>query len=76
MVQANINIKVTEDVKDALDKLKLHPREPYHEVIAKLIEIYAMMRTYKVDSLKNYEKDLDIDPAELMDLLREVYKRL
>lgn len=76
MVQANINIKVTEDVKDALNRLKLHPREPYHEVIAKLIEVYAMMRAYKEESLKGYEKDLDLTATESMDLLREVYKRL
>lgn len=31
-------IKVSEEVKANLDKLKVHPREPYSDVIKKLME--------------------------------------
>ena len=40
LVQANINIKVTENLKEKLNDLKVHPREPYHEVITRLLEFY------------------------------------
>ena len=30
-------IRITEDLKKKLDKLKVHPRQPYEEVILKLI---------------------------------------
>lgn len=75
-MQANINIKVTEDVKDALDRLKLHPREPYHEVIGKLIETYVMMRDLKEEYTKEIKTEVDVDPAKHLDLFREIYKRL
>jgi len=32
-------IRLNEAVKQELDKLKIHPREPYEEVIKKLIEM-------------------------------------
>jgi predicted CopG family antitoxin len=31
-------IKIKDDVKSELDKLKLHPREPYSDVIKRLME--------------------------------------
>jgi len=33
-------IQVDEEVKVKLDKLKIHPREPYSDVIKRLIEFY------------------------------------
>lgn len=35
---AIITIKVNEDIKKRLDTLKVHPREPYWEVIKRLID--------------------------------------
>jgi len=35
---ALFNVKVSEKVKERLDKLKVHPREPYTEVIQRLID--------------------------------------
>ena len=35
---AAINIKVTRDIKDRLDRKKVHPREPYYEVIERLLD--------------------------------------
>jgi len=32
------NIRITERVKEKLDALKVHPREPYYEVIERLID--------------------------------------
>jgi hypothetical protein len=37
-MQANINIKVTEEIRTRLDKLKAHPRQPYWEVIKRLLD--------------------------------------
>jgi len=37
-------IAVTEDVKKKLDELKIHRREPYYEVIERLIESYRRDR--------------------------------
>lgn len=31
-------IKITKEVKEGLDKLKIHTRQPYNEVIQKLLE--------------------------------------
>jgi predicted CopG family antitoxin len=33
-------IQVDESIKARLDKLKLHPREPYSDVIKRLLEFY------------------------------------
>ena len=76
LLQANINIKVTEDVKDALDRLKLHRREPYHEVIAKLIVTFVIMQELKEKYTKEVKTEVDVDPAEHLDLFKELYKRL
>lgn len=35
---AAINIKVTREIKDRLDHKKVHPREPYYEVIERLLD--------------------------------------
>jgi len=37
-MQANINIKVTEEIRIRLDHLKAHPRQPYWEIIKKLLD--------------------------------------
>jgi len=35
---ALLGIKISTNVKEKLDKLKIHPREPYTEVIQRLID--------------------------------------
>ena len=35
---ANKLIKVTEDIKNKLDKLKIHPRETYNDLLMRLIK--------------------------------------
>ena len=35
-----ITVKLTPEVKDRLTKLKIHPRQPYDEVIAMLLDHY------------------------------------
>jgi len=37
---AAINVKVTREIKEKLDKMKIHPREPYYEVILRLLDKY------------------------------------
>ena len=63
IVQANLNIKVTEDVKAELDKLKLHPREPYHEVIWTLIQVYQVLSEFK--------KKMDETKGEISEEMKE-----
>ena len=72
MVQANINIKVTNILKKELDELKTHPREPYHEIIKKLIDVYQLLSSIKRDSIK----DNDFDPADYLEALRQIYHKL
>ena len=38
----NTTIKLSEKTKDDLDKYKVHPRQPYDEVIRMLIKYYQM----------------------------------
>jgi len=40
-------IRVPEDIKKKLDELKIHPRQPYHEVIQKLLEVYEEWKELK-----------------------------
>jgi len=37
---AAINIKVTKPIKEKLDNMKVHPREPYYEVINRLLDYF------------------------------------
>jgi len=37
---ASKDIKITPSVKKKLDHMKIHYREPYHEVIARLIDYF------------------------------------
>ena len=38
MKPAATTIKVTREIKDRLDGRKVHPREPYNDVIARLLD--------------------------------------
>ncbi|MEM4004669.1 MAG: BfmA/BtgA family mobilization protein [Desulfurococcaceae archaeon] len=38
-------IKVSVETKKRLDKLKVHPREPYEDVIKRLLEFYEKHST-------------------------------
>jgi len=74
IIQANINIKVTEEIKSKLDKIKLHPREPYHETISKLIEIYELLDIIKKNTAKEIESDFD--PSEYLEVIKKIYYKL
>ena len=39
---ATEDIKITPSIKKALDQLKIHPREPYYEVIQRLLDYMSM----------------------------------
>ncbi|MBT8508606.1 hypothetical protein AZH53_09335 [Methanomicrobiaceae archaeon CYW5] len=38
MKPAATTIKVTRELKDRLDRCKVHPREPYNDVIARILD--------------------------------------
>jgi len=67
---ANINIKVTKEIKDELDKIKLHPREPYHEVIYDLIQIYLAFAEIK----KEGEESKGVITEELEKKMVNIYR--
>ncbi len=35
-----VHIRITKEAKDMLDSLKVHPREPYHEVVDRVLKFY------------------------------------
>jgi hypothetical protein len=41
---ALLGVKISSKVKDRLDLLKVHPREPYTEVIDRLLDFYEKHR--------------------------------
>ena len=49
---AIITIKVNEDIKKRLDGLKVHPREPYWEVIKRLIDYMEQQELTSIGDLK------------------------
>jgi len=40
MMSEKTTIQIEEDVKKKLERLKIHPREPFNDVIKRLIEFY------------------------------------
>ena len=40
MKREKTTIQISNEIKTKLDKLKVHPREPYEDVIKRLIETY------------------------------------
>ena len=46
MISKNTTIRVSGQLKRKLDKLKIHPREPYEEAIERLIE-NGKIKTHK-----------------------------
>ena len=40
-----VGIRILKKDKERLDKLKEHPKQPYHEVVSMLVEFYDGMQT-------------------------------
>jgi hypothetical protein len=49
---AIITIKVNEEIKKRLDAMKIHPREPYWEVIKRLLDYMDMQPLTSFDKEK------------------------
>jgi len=58
---AVITIKVNLEIKEALDKIKIHPREPYYEVIKRLIEGKDPKSCNHDCKYCNYNKEVCLD---------------
>jgi sulfopyruvate decarboxylase TPP-binding subunit len=46
-------IKITEEQKRILDKLKVHPRQPYHEVLQQILELITISTFTKKEREEN-----------------------
>jgi len=44
MMARKSTIQVDNDLKARLDKLKIHPREPYSDVIKRLVDFYESQK--------------------------------
>jgi predicted DNA-binding protein len=44
MSQKGTTIHLSSETKQELDKLKVHPRQPYEEIIKKLLEEYKKVK--------------------------------
>ena len=52
-------IQVSKEVKELLDQLKLHPREPYDSVIRRLIETRMDEEPLSEETLRRIEEALE-----------------
>ena len=52
-------IQVSREVKELLDQLKLHPREPYDSVIRRLVEAQFDEEPLSEESLRRLEEALE-----------------
>ena len=52
-------IQVSREVKELLDQLKLHPREPYDSVIRRLVESQLDEEPLSEESLRRLEEALE-----------------
>lgn len=67
------NVKVSESNKKRLDDAKIHPREPYNDVINRLLQIWDLMIKIRKDS----KDDAPVDNlADYLNELREILKIL
>ena len=69
-------IQVTEETKDALERIKLFPRETYEEVIRRLIEISREEEELSTETLQNIERALEDVKSGRLYSTEEVKKEL
>lgn len=52
-------IQIDEKVRDKLKKLKIHPKESYNEVVARLIALRSGEGELSNETIKNIEQSLE-----------------
>lgn len=52
-------IQLEERIKNRLEKMKIHPREPYSKVIERLMQVSVEEEELSPKTLKNIEKALE-----------------
>jgi len=68
-------IQVTEETKEALERMKLFPRETYEDVICRLIEI-SREEELSTETIQNIEKALEDVKKSRLYSTEEVKKEL
>jgi len=69
-------IQVSKEVKELLDELKLHPREPYDSVIRRLLEVSVDHEPLSRGTLKRIEEALEDLKAGRLYTTEEVRREL
>lgn len=69
-------IQVTEETKEALERMKLFPRETYEDVICRLIEISKEEEELSTETIQNIEKALEDVKKGRLHTTEEVKKEL
>ncbi len=69
-------LRVDLEVKKRLDELKIHPKESYNEVIARLIEAYTDDEPLSDEEIKGIEESLEDIKAGRVYPLEEVRREI
>jgi len=69
-------IQVSKEVKELLDELKLHPREPYDSVIRRLLEANIDYEPLSRETLRRIEEALEDLKAGRLYTTEEVRREL
>ena len=69
-------IQVSKEVKELLDELKLHPREPYDSVIRRLLEVSIDYEPLSRETLRRIEEALEDLKAGRLYTTEEVRREL
>ena len=70
------SIQVSKEVKELLDELKLHPREPYDSVIRRLLEVNIDYEPLSRETLRRIEEALEDLKAGRLYTTEEVRREL
>ena len=69
-------IQLEERIKNRLEEMKIHPREPYSKVIERLMQISAEEEELSSQTLKNIEKALEDVKRGKVYSTKEIKKKL
>jgi predicted transcriptional regulator len=72
-------IKIDDNLKDRLDVLKVHPRESYNEVIARLVDMTLDTEPLSEETIRALEESLEDLKAgrtySLQEVMREIEEK-
>lgn len=69
-------VQVYSKTKEKLERLKIHPREPYNRVIERLMEIRTDEGVLSDETIRSIEKSLEDVKAGRVYTMEQVKKRM